>query len=117
MNGKWWILLLIVALTASGCVTSQYQWGSYEQALYRYYKNPATLDEYAEQLASVIAIGEPERKVPPGIYAEYGYVLLLQGKRDEAITHFEREKRAWPESTRLMDIMIKTTTADRARKP
>lgn len=117
MNGKCLILLLIVALTASGCATSQYQWGSYEQALYRYYKNPATLDEYAEQLASVIATAEPERKVPPGIYAEYGYVLLLQGKRDEAIAHFEREKRTWPESTRLMDIMINTTTADRARRP
>lgn len=111
------MLLLIVALTAAGCATSQYQWGSYEPALYRYYKNPATLDDYAEQLASVIARGEPGRQVPPGIYAEYGYVLLLQGKRDEAIAHFEREKRAWPESVRLMDILIKTATTDRARKP
>jgi hypothetical protein len=64
----------------------------------------------------VIAIGEPDRKVPPGSYAEYGYVLLLQGKRDEAMAYFEREKRAWPESTRLMDILLNTTTADGARK-
>jgi hypothetical protein len=94
----------------------QYQWGSYEQALYKYYENPATLDEYAAQLARVIAIGEPDRQVPPGIYAEYGYVLLLQGKCDEAMTYFEREKRVWPESTRLMDILLNTTTADGARK-
>ncbi len=111
MHSKKRILLLIIALALSGCASPQYQWGIYEHALYGYYKNPERLDKYAAELARIITIGEAANKVPPGIYAEYGYVLLIQGKRNEAIAYFEREKKAWPESIQLMDIMIKTATS------
>ena len=117
MHSRRWFLLFMVVLSSLGCTASQYQWGDYEPALYNYYKNPATVEEYTEQLAQVITTGEPEGRVPPGLYAEYGYALLLQRKYDEAIAQFEREKRVWPESTRLMDIMINTATTDRGKHP
>ena len=64
-----------------------------------------------EVLAEVIEEGEAKGSVPPGIYAEYGHVLLDIGKAREAIIYFEKEKNVWPESSMLMDKMIDFATA------
>ena len=52
--------------------------------------------------------------MPPGIYAEYGYLLLQQGKSNEAIDLFKREETHWPESKIFMDRMIKVTSVPAA---
>jgi hypothetical protein len=96
----------VLALVLLGCSTTKYHWGSYENSLYRYYKNPADVEELGEALAEVIEEGEAKGRVPPGIYAEYGYVLLNIGRAPEAIIYFEKEKNAWPESSILMNNMI-----------
>ncbi len=96
----------LVVLT--GCVSTTYHWGNYERALYKQYKNPDELDYLAEQLVIMIERGEQTDRVPPGIYAEYGYVLLEQGDGQNAIGFFQREKTQWPESACLMDRMIET---------
>ncbi len=110
-------LLVGVALVASGCVQTKYQWGGYEQALYSYYKTPAEIESYAEELADTIADGEGEGKVPPGIYAEFAYVLMLQGDSKKAISFFEKEKKLWPESARFMDLMIKNAKSYKYKNP
>lgn len=96
----------VLALVLLGCSTTKYHWGSYEKSLYRYYKNPASVEELGEALAEVIEEGEAKGSVPPGIYAEYGQVLLTIGKAQEAIIYFEKEKNVWPESSMLMNNMI-----------
>ena len=108
--------VLLIAILISACAQTKYHWGGYENALYRYYKSPVELENLTEELAGVIAQGERDGKVPPGVYAEFGYVLLIQGKSREAITYFKKEKKLWPESARLMDIMIKTTKTSKNRK-
>lgn len=105
---------LVVVLT--GCSTTKYYWGSYETALYKHYKNPGDREYLGQQLAGVIERGERRDRVPPGIYAEYGYVLLVHGKAKEAIVYFEQEKRNWPESTHLMNIMIENARAEQEKK-
>lgn len=110
---KWPLLLFtILLIPLAGCATEQYKWGNYETALYQYYKNPGDLDGFAEELTEMIEKGEPEDRVPPGVYAEYGYVLYVQEKNEEAISYFKKEKNKWPESKHLMDIMIETATAN-----
>lgn len=106
------LALLISGLVLASCAPpSQYRWGNYEHALYTYYKEPAELERYAEELTQIIATAGAEGRVPPGIYAEYGYVLWMQGKPNEAIAQFEREKHIWPESTHLMDLLIHNVTS------
>lgn len=109
------LLCSIVALT--GCASQQkYYWGNYESSLYQHYRNPGDVEDYSENLAGIIENGEQKgKKIPPGIYAEYGYILLVQGKNKEALAFFEREKQEWPESTYLMDSMIKNASAEKEK--
>lgn len=101
------IFFSAIAIGFVGCApTTMYHWGNYESKLYKHYKNPAKVERLAEALAKIIKDGESEDKVPPGIYAEYGYLLLITGHTGEAIPYFEKEKLRWPESTVLMDKMI-----------
>ena len=66
-----------VMLLISGCAEkSMYYWGSYSSSLNNYYKNPGERDKFVEKLQQDIEKAEQKNKVPPGIYAEYGYMML-----------------------------------------
>jgi hypothetical protein len=106
------ILTSSLALMAAGCATQQrYNWGSYDPSLYSYYKNPARVGELSASLAAVIdAAGANRATVPPGIYAEYGYLQLQQGKNLAAVDLFKQEQSHWPESKIFMDRMIKVAS-------
>lgn len=113
------MLAVLAAWGIAGCTTqkSLYSWGNYEQSLYQYYRNPDDVDGYIESLGEIIAAAEQEGKVPPGIYAEHGHALLTAGRGDEAAINFEKEKTLWPESSKLMDIMLENSaTLEAAEK-
>ena len=38
-------------------------------------------------------------RVPPGVFCEYGYILLKEGKTEEALQYFDLEAKTYPEST------------------
>jgi hypothetical protein len=44
----------------------------------------------------------------PGLYAEYGFLLMRRGENTRAIKYYTKEKALWPESTVFMDSMIQT---------
>jgi hypothetical protein len=101
------LLPVIALLMLSGCASSGlYHWGDYEQASYSYTKNPGEIDAYMESLEKIIRKGEKNNRVPPGLYAEYGYALVVAGRRGEAVDYFAKEQGKWPESDRLMSLMI-----------
>jgi hypothetical protein len=107
------VLAPLLLLTAAGCATQhrRYDWGSYDPSLYGYYKNPATVGELSASLAAVIdAASTNQATVPPGIYAEYGYLQLQQGKNLAAVDLFKQEENHWPESKVFMDRMIKVAS-------
>lgn len=107
------LALVALAALAGGCATNQqkYNWGRYDPALYAYYKNPDKLTGLSAALDGVIKTGDSSAaKVPPGIYAEYGYLQLQAGKRDQAIELFKQEEAHWPESKVFMDRMIKVSS-------
>jgi hypothetical protein len=107
------ILTTLLVLMAIGCATQhqRYDWGSYDPSLYGYYKNPTKVGELSVSLAAVIdAASTNHATVPPGIYAEYGYLQLQQGKNLAAVDLFKQEESHWPESKVFMDRMIKVAS-------
>jgi hypothetical protein len=112
------ILCTLLALTACAAPQNKkYEWGGYEQALYGYYKAPANADELVASIDATIATAEKaSRPVPPGLYAEHGFLMLQQGKNQEAAGLFAKEKSRWPESTALMNRMIKLAEAKSSEK-
>jgi len=56
--------------------------------------------------AIVLEADAKNYRVPPGVYADYGYLLFKQGKPDQAITYFRKEAVLYKESKYLMDSII-----------
>jgi hypothetical protein len=97
-------------LLAAGCAPqTRYAWNEYDTILYQYYKSPAEDEQFVEHLKEVIDKAEAVGKVPPGIYAEYGFALYEKGNFQEAAKYFKLEKDKWPESNLLMAKMIQNT--------
>ncbi len=113
--------LLAAAATAAALAAcapqTRYHWGQYDAALYQHYKNPQDRGAYIEALkTTILEAAQLGDKVPPGICAEYGYALFEEGQAAQAIPWFQREKATWPESTVLMDKMIRNAQR-RAAEP
>ena len=100
------LVLAVFMIFIAGCAQTRYAWEDYDQKLYDHYKNPAEYDEFVVNLQEVILEGEDNNKVPPGMYAEFGYVLYEKGNFPEAISYFKKEQDKWPESRVLMTKMI-----------
>ncbi len=84
------IIFSAMVLFGAGCASpGLYEWGGYELALYHYYEDPEDLDEYIEALDKIVGESESADRVPPGMYAEYGYVLHTSGQSSKALTYFQ----------------------------
>ncbi|WP_051906557.1 DUF4810 domain-containing protein [Methylomarinum vadi] len=102
-------LLSLVALAffLNGCAPSGiFYWGDYEDSLYQRYieQNSAQAEVYLQE-----TITDAERnhyRVPPGVYADYGFLLYRRGDKQAAIAFFNKEKRTYPESVMLMEKLI-----------
>ena len=107
------LLLLVIA----GCATQQplYYWGNYSQTLYKYKKSPQqqTLEAHKTSLVNIIEESKKQNKrVPPGICCEYGYILLKEGKTQEAKYYFEMEEKNYPESKVFIERLKNFTTTN-----
>ncbi len=98
--------IIVIILFLTGCAKSRYSWNGYDDKLYSYYKTPAESDRFMEALQEIIQESEVEGTVPPGIYAEYGYMLYERGKFPDAVIWYSKELEKWPESRILMEKMI-----------
>ena len=118
------LLLLLPCLgllLLSGCTSPYlYEWGNYDQWLYENYQNPKNDEELYVDLTALITEYESRKKpsskpMAPGLYAEYGFLLMRRGENERAIKYYKKEKELWPEATVFMDSMIQTAQiADKA---
>ncbi len=110
MNVRALFLIALVgfALQAVACVApTRYHWGNYENRLLAAYKNPQEEAAFTTHLLHIIdEAKEKGKRVPPGIYAEYGYSLYRAGDNESAAIYFQHEADAWPESSALMLRLI-----------
>lgn len=105
------IIILIALLTGfSSCVSNtKYYWGEYENIIYTQYQEPGKVTpEYQieKMQADIQRAAGKHQPLPPGFYAHLGYQYLQIGKAGEARKYFTAEKRAFPESTVLMDRFL-----------
>lgn len=105
--------LFIAILGFIGCQPPPgvFYWGNYSSTLYDYKKNPSdtTLAVHKTALLDIMKNAPEKTKlVPPGVYAEYGYILLKEGKETEGMEYLAKEEQAFPESKvfiqRLKDV-------------
>ena len=105
------IVAALGVITLSSCTTQQtlYSWYDSENATYVYTKRTTdeTLEKAMAQYQKVIAKQNGLRKtVPPGVNAEYGYLLCKAGKKEEGIALLRAEIQAYPESEKFISRII-----------
>lgn len=101
------LMLCFAAVSMAACAPDTlYDWHGYNNELRTYYKNPGETEAFANKLFIDIEKAEKTGKVPPGIYAEYGYLHLTLGNKDIAIEYFNKEAALWPEARFLMTSVI-----------
>lgn len=100
-------IALLATLALSGCAKDTvFYWGDYETSVYdRLVDNDDTEGE-AHLKASIREAEQEGRRVPPGLYADYGFMLYRRGDMDGAIGFFDKERKTFPESTQLMTKLI-----------
>ena len=103
MKKIYFLSLILAAYFLTGCATQKpmYYWGDYSTSLYEYKKSPNadTLAKHKHALYQIIEESKSRGiRVPPGVYCEYGYILMREGKSKEAIRFLELEEQTYPES-------------------
>ncbi|WP_333654580.1 DUF4810 domain-containing protein [Dissulfurispira sp.] len=113
------LLFLLIGFLMSGCAKQQlYNWERYPFSLYKYKKDPTdeNLQKHKEMLVAIMENSkEKDLRVPPGIYCEYGFILLKEGKKEEALKYFDLEEKTYPESAVFMQNL--KSYIDKSDKP
>lgn len=96
-------LLLVITVLSCGCAPQnrQYAWENYSSTLYTLKKNPnqENIQAHMDELKRIMERSrELDLRVPPGVYCEYGSLLMKQGNKDEALRYFDLEQQTYPES-------------------
>jgi hypothetical protein len=110
-------------LLLTSCVSPTkplYYWGNYQERTYSYAKNETdkSLDELLNAYQLIIEKQNKPKKtvnnqygsrstVPPGICADYGYLLYKKGKTKEGLELLEKEIVLYPESFVFISQIIK----------
>lgn len=109
-NNLKWIFAAALLLCACTGPESLYSWHNYDNAIYKYNKRQTEelqaklLDTYRRMTEYQ---GGKRGVVPPGLYAEYGYLLYKTGKKDEGLSFLRQEIKLDPESERYISRIIK----------
>ncbi len=108
------LLAVVAALALGSCSTigeqSLYSWYDYEDASYEYGKTSTDekqvklLEQYKKLAGNQKAL---RKVVPPGMYAEYGYMLYKSGKKEEGLGFMKQEISLYPESEKYISRIIK----------
>jgi hypothetical protein len=106
-NAIKYLFILFLLSSLIGCnAHTRYSWSDYDTKMYKHYKNPAERETFVLELKEILDNAEPTGNVPPGIYAEYGFVMYEQGNNQQAIIYFQKEANKWPESRVFMTKLI-----------
>ncbi len=100
----------ILALASCTSTKNMYSWYNYEDITYKYSKK-STPELQVKLLEEYQKITQNQKGlrgvVPPGLYAEYGFLLYKTGKNDEGLVFLKEEIRLYPESEKYVSRIIK----------
>lgn len=100
-----------ILFTITSCTTTKplYSWYNYEDITYQYNKK-ATDELRVKVLEQYKKVTDKQKGVrgvvPPGLYAEYGYLLYKTGKKNEGIEFLKKEIALYPESETYISRII-----------
>lgn len=86
-----------------------YDYGDYSETYYAMKKDAGAESnaEWNTALEEILTKSkELSLRVPPGVYANLGYIQLKANNIDKAILYFEEERRFYPESDKFMTTLI-----------
>lgn len=116
MKNIFLLLGAVMSLSLVGCASSPkslYSWGTYPQQTYLLLSVPEKTSPQ-EQIAKLEKDIEKAKAknaaVPPGLYAHLGLLNLNLNNGPRAVEYFELERQVYPESTVLMDRLLKKMT-------
>lgn len=106
------LAIAFTAVLAVSCTTKKplYSWGDYGDATYSYLKDSDedAIEDLLKNYKDMIKNQNGTRKtVPPGIYADYGYLLMQEGRTEEGRRMFKKEIELYPESRIFIDRILK----------
>jgi len=104
------VLVLLLGACANTGKRSLYHWGGFPDVSYSWLKDNAADDSDSlavmeKDLQTAIA---NDHDLPPGFHAHLGLLYLKAGQTDQAISHWEAEKTAFPESSPFMDFQLQS---------
>jgi len=109
------LLLFLIVFSMISCAPQRmYYWGDYSNTLYAVRKdaNDETLLKHQKALEQIIEESNTRNlRVPPGVYAELGYIYFKQNKKDIAVKYFDLEAKTYPESQVLMSRLTQAANA------
>lgn len=106
------LLALLAIMTIMSCTTTStlYSWYDYENITYQYSKK-RTDELQIKVLEQYQKLAEKQKGtrgvVPPGLNAEYGYLLYKTGKQEEGLKLLKEEINLYPESEKYISRIIK----------
>ncbi len=106
------LIALFVAALAASCTVQKplYSWYNYNTTSYNYLKNAddASTQQLLESYQKIIEKQKGSRGVvPPGIYADYGFLLLKVNKTTEGKSMLAKEMELYPESKVFIERILK----------
>jgi len=109
---KNYIYMLVIAVALSSCGSSNklYSWNKYEKASYNYLKkaDEKSTNKIIKEYKKIINEQKGIRKsIPPGMCADYGFLLIQKGNKAEGIANLKKEIALYPESKVFIDRILK----------
>jgi len=108
---KYLFIGLVAVLCFTSCATKTlYSWGNYDDASYNYLKNSdekstqALIKTYQQLIEKQTGT---RQTVPPGVYADYGFLLLQANKTEEGKAMLQKEIELYPESKVFIKRILK----------
>ncbi len=104
------VAALALSLSSCGSTKTLYSWYDYEDVAYQYSKK-STEELQVKVLEQYRKITDKQKGVrgvvPPGMFAEYGFLLYKTGKKEEGIGFLRKEIELYPESETYISRIIK----------
>lgn len=97
-------------LTACSTPKALYTWDNYANASYNYIKNSdeKSTQDLIKTYENIIKNQKGTRGVvPPGVYADYGFILLQANKVEEGKAMLLKEIELYPESKVFIERILK----------
>ena len=107
------LIVSALALVMGSCATapkSLYSWHNYADKTYEYSKRPT--DDLKDKVLAEYKLMVEKQKgtrgvVPPGMLAEYGYMLYRTGNKQDGLKYMRQEISLYPESEKYISRIIK----------